>query len=165
MRFIFAHDLFATYKRQPRLPLLIFEKMLAYADLNMLLLSQGVKMADIKKEFSNSGKITCNKNILLSIISLATKEISGVASLSNKFKNPISKLFTKKSFDGVRAEFNNEGQLIVDVYINVFNGYSIPEVSYRVQENIKNNIASMVDMKASKVNVHVVDVEIPKDDN
>lgn len=50
-------------------------------------------MAEIKKDYTNKGKITCNKNILLSIINLATKEISGVASLTNKFKNPIAKLF------------------------------------------------------------------------
>ena len=113
-------------------------------------------MAEIKKDYTNKGKITCNKNILLSIINLATKEISGVASLTNKFKNPIAKLFSKKDFDGVRVNFDQNDGLLIDIYIKVYNGFSIPDIAYRVQENVKNNIASMVDMRASKVNVHVV---------
>ena len=53
--------------------------------------------------------------------------------------------------------------MFVDVYIKVYNGFSIPDIAYRVQENVKNNIASMVDMKASKVNVHIVDVEFKEE--
>ncbi len=120
-------------------------------------------MAELKKDYTNKGKITCNKNILLSIINLATKEISGVASLTNKFKNAFAKLFSKKDFDGVRVSFNQNDELIVDVYIKVYNGFSIPDIAYRVQENVKNNIASMVDMRASKVNVHIVDVEFKEE--
>ena len=120
-------------------------------------------MAEIKKDYTNKGKITCNKNILLSIINLATKEISGVAALTNKFKNPIAKLFSKKGFDGVKVNFDQNGNLFVDVYIKVYNGFSIPDIAYRVQGNVKNNIASMVDMKASKVNVHIVDVEFKEE--
>ncbi len=121
-------------------------------------------MTESKKSFVNSGKITCNKTILLSIINLATKEISGVASLTNKYKNSFARLFSKKGFDGVKVKINQNGLLVVDVYINVYNGYSVPDIAYRVQENIKNNIASMVDMRTAKVNVHVVDVVFPKEE-
>ena len=34
---------------------------------------------------SDNGKVFCNKNIMLSIINLAAKEISGVSSLVAKF--------------------------------------------------------------------------------
>ena len=121
-------------------------------------------MAEIKKELTSSGKITCNRNILLSIINLATKEISGVAGLSNRFKNPFTRMFTKKDFDGVKLKFNPNGLLVIDVYINVYNNCNVPDIAYRVQENIKNNIASMVEMKTAKVNVHIVDVVFQKDE-
>ena len=77
-------------------------------------------MVNIEDNISaNKGKTTCNKRILLSIISLATKEISGVSELV---------------------------------------GTSVPDISFRVQENIKNNLSSMVDLKTGKINVHVVGV-------
>ena len=63
-------------------------------------------MAEIKKDYTNKGKITCNKNILLSIINLATKEISGVASLKKKFKKPNTKHFYKKNFYCVGGKLN-----------------------------------------------------------
>ena len=121
-------------------------------------------MANIKKDYQNQGKITCNKNILLSIINLATKEISGVAGLTKKSSNPFRKIFSKKGFDGVEVQFNINGLLVVDVYINVYNNCNVPDVAYRVQENIKNSIASMVEMKTAKVNVHVIDVVFPKEE-
>ena len=34
-------------------------------------------------------------------------------------------------------------------------GYSVPDVAYRVQENIKNSLNSMVGIKPGKINVHV----------
>ena len=50
------------------------------------------------------------------------------------------------------------GSLTVDVYINAYVGESVPDLAYRVQENIKNNLSSMVDIKTTKVNIHVMDV-------
>ena len=120
-------------------------------------------MADLKKDFTNKGNITCNKNILLSIINLATKEISGIASLSNKFKCAFKRIFSKKDFNGVKINFDTNGNLCVDIYVNVYNGVSIPDIAYKVQENVKNNVASMVDMKVTKVNVYIVDVEFKEE--
>ena len=43
-------------------------------------------MAEIINDLNqDKGKITCDRNILLSIISLATKEISVVSSLEDSF--------------------------------------------------------------------------------
>ena len=35
----------------------------------------------------------------------------------------------------------------------------MPDISFRVQENIKNNISSMIEMKTGKINVHIVGVD------
>lgn len=113
----------------------------------------------MENEIVNKGKLTCNKKILCSIVSLATREISGVSSLKSNFKSKFLNLFSSEKVPGVLIKFNPNGNVIVDVYITVENGCSIPDVAYRVQENIKNNIASMVDMRTSKVNVHIVGVD------
>jgi uncharacterized alkaline shock family protein YloU len=52
----------------------------------------------------------------------------------------------------------------IDVYINVYFGYNVTEVAYRVQENIKNSLSGMIDIKIDKINVHVLGVEFSKDE-
>ena len=52
--------------------------------------------------------------------------------------------------------------LKVDVYIKVYIGYSVPDIAYRVQENIKNSLNSMVGLKPGKINVHVYGVVCDK---
>lgn len=118
---------------------------------------------EMEKEYSNNGKLVCNKNILYSIVSLATKEISGVVSLSKK-TGKFSSIVKNRNFNGIQVRYDINGLLIVDVYINVYNTISAPDLCFKVQENIKNNILSMVDLKTAKVNVHIVDVIIKKEE-
>ena len=107
---------------------------------------------------SNKGKVTCNKNILLSIVNLATKEIAGVASLCDNFGSGIKKIFSTNYTNGVKVAYGKNG-VIVDVYINVYDGYSVPDIAYKVQENIKNGLSSMLDTEIDIINVHVRGVD------
>ncbi len=111
-----------------------------------------------KKLYNQDGKITCDKNILYSIVNLATKEIKGVARLSNSNLPWYKKLFAKSDYEGVKITFEANGTLKIDVYVDVYVGENMPDLAYRIQENIKNNLSSMVEMKASNINVHVMDV-------
>ena len=52
----------------------------------------------------------------------------------------------------------------VDVYVNVYYGYNVSEIAYRVQENIKSSIASMIEIKIDRINVHVMGVDFPKEE-
>lgn len=113
---------------------------------------------EVNKYSNNKGKVNCNKNILLSIISLATKEIAGVSSLCDSFGGGFKKLISTNYTNGVRVNYGNNG-VDIDVYINVLYGYSVPDISYKVQENIKNGISSMLDVKINSINVHVQNVD------
>lgn len=117
-----------------------------------------------KENFHYQGKLTCNRNILYSIISLATNEISGVAGINKKSKFFLLKLFQNKNFNGIKIKYNTNGTIIIDVYIDVYSNINVPDICYKVQENIKNAIQSMVDIKATKINVYIVDVIINKDE-
>ena len=118
----------------------------------------------MKKNFENQGKIICNKNILFSIVSLATKEINGVVGLSKKSTNIVARTLQNEDFTGIKIKYNTNGMIIVDVYIDVYNNISAPDLCFKVQENIKNNILSMADIKTAKVNVHIVEVVVKKDE-
>lgn len=123
-------------------------------------------MSEVKKElnYNNNGNVICDRNILLSIVNLATKEISGVASLVNNFKFYVRSLFSSLDFDGVSIKFNKDGSIIIDIYIKIFYGYSINDVAFKVQENVKNAISGMVDISVNDINVHIVGVEFSKEE-
>ena len=108
---------------------------------------------------TNGGKVSYNKNILLSIINLAAKEISGVASLCHNFGGSwLARKFSSNYCEGVRVSHTHTG-LVVDIYMNMYSSYKVAEVAARVQENVKIGITSMMDINVSAINVHVMNVE------
>ncbi len=113
---------------------------------------------------ATKGNVTFNKNIILSVINLATKEIAGVSSLVANFGSALKRWFSNNYYEGVKLSNIND-KLNVDVYINVYYGYNVSEISYKVQENIKNSLASMVEVDIDKVNVHVLGVDFIKEDS
>lgn len=111
------------------------------------------------------GRVTYKSSIILSVINLATKEIAGVSSLVSKVGSALDRWFKRNYYEGVKVSYNRDGSILVDVYINVYYGFNVSEISYRIQENIKNSIASMIDMKIDKINVHVIGVDFSKQDD
>lgn len=107
---------------------------------------------------SNKGKVSCNRDILLSIVSLATKEITGVSCLCANFGNGLKKLFSNNYTEGVKITEVGDS-ILVDIYINILFGYSVSDVAFRVQENVKNGLSAMVDIKIESINVHVLGVD------
>ena len=115
------------------------------------------------KTMSNKGKVHCNKNILLSIINLAAKEIDGVSKLSESFGSQISRIFSNNYYEGVKIVYNKEA-ITIHVYLHVYYGVKVADVVYRVQENIKNGISSMIDIKINSINVHVLGVDFKEEE-
>lgn len=116
---------------------------------------------NIKKQAK--GNVTYGSNIVLSVINLATKEIAGVSSIVTKFSSVLKRWFSNNYYEGVKITYNKDA-MNVDVYINVCYGYNVTEVAFRVQENIKNSLSGMIDIKINRINVHVLGVEFPKDE-
>lgn len=116
---------------------------------------------NIKKQAK--GNVTYGSDIVLSVINLATKEIAGVSSIVTKFGSALKRWFSNNYYDGVKITYVKNA-MTVDVYINVCFGYNVTEVAFRVQENIKNSLSGMIDIKINKINVHVLGVEILKDE-
>lgn len=114
------------------------------------------------KKQEGSGKITLDRKILSSIINLAAKEINGVESVTNSSR-PWYKKMLNKYDDGVEIKFEKNGALTVDVFINIYVGFSVPDIAYRVQENVRNSLATMVALKPLKINIHVLNVECDKE--
>ena len=90
------------------------------------------------------GKVVYNTGIVRGIVSLAISEVEGAQPLLGK-KSGIS-LYIEK--DGIYA----------DVSVIVKYGYNVPELAYRIQQSIRQNVENMTNYKVAKVDVHVEDV-------
>ena len=108
--------------------------------------------------------VTYKKNVVISIVSLATQEINGIASISRTAVSAIKSALSKNINRGIIVEFENNTTSI-DVFVNVKFGYSVKDVAFRVQENIKSSVESMTEFKVSSVNVHVVGVTFSENDS
>ena len=92
----------------------------------------------------HNGKVVYNAGIVNGIVALAIKEVDGALLVPGK-KSGIS-LYIEK--DGVYA----------DVSVIVKYGYNVPELAYRIQQSIKQNVENMTRYKIAIVNVHIHDV-------
>lgn len=102
-------------------------------------------MANFKfgTEHNQNGKISYNAGIVNGIVALAVGEVEGAMLVSGK-KRGINLYFEK---DGIYA----------DVSVMVRFGYNIPELAYRIQQAIKQNVENMTRYKIANVDVHIQD--------
>ena len=107
-------------------------------------------MATIKSNAEDkSGKVVYNAGIVKGIVALAVNEVKGTLPLTGN-KGGIT-LFLEK--DGVYA----------DVSVVVEYGYNVPELAYRIQQSVKQNVENMTRYKVVKVDVHIEDVVFPEE--
>ncbi len=106
----------------------------------------------------DDGSVSYKRNVVLSIVKLATQEINGIASLDASGLKFSKRVFNKNYHHGVMIDFGEDNDVYVDVYVNVLFGYSVKDVAFRVQENIKSSIESMTNFKVVAINVNVTGV-------
>lgn len=120
------------------------------------------KNAKMKRK--KNADLSYKREVVVQIIELAAKEISGVTSLSSTFGLHLRSLFSRKLKKGVAIVFSEHG-LIIDVYVDMLFGHSVNDVAFRVQENIKRSVESMTEFKVKRVNVHVYGVAFQQDES
>ena len=124
-------------------------------------------MADNRKTFKiksdQVGDVRVADEVGAIIAGLATTEVEGVSSMAGNITNEIvSKLGMKNLSKGILVEVM-ENEVKVDVAINISYGYSIPEVSSKVQDKVKTAIENMTGLNVAVVNVRIVSVDMAGD--
>lgn len=99
-----------------------------------------------------------NKNMLVSIVNLATKEIQGVIDVYHSTRLNFSSFFSRNIGKGVKIKYTNLG-ILIDIYVIVSTDCQVNDVVYRIQQNVKNSIASLVPIKIKAINVHIMDAD------
>lgn len=121
-------------------------------------------MAESRKTFNiksdQSGEVKIADEVVAIIAGLATTEVEGVGSMAGNITNEIvSRLGMKNLSKGIMVEVMDD-EVKVDVAINIDYGYSIPEVSAKVQDRIKSTIENMTGLNVAVVNVRIASVDM-----
>lgn len=106
------------------------------------------------------GTVQIADDVVAIIAGLAATEVEGVASMAgNITKEIISKFGMKNLSKGVKVKLA-EGEVSVEVALNVAYGYNVPDVSVKVQEKVKSAIENMTGLNVAEVNVKIAGVTL-----
>lgn len=119
-------------------------------------------MTDNRSLPSELGMIRIADEVVSIVSGLAATEVDGVASMSGGIAGGIAEALGRKNLSkGVKVEVGEE-EAAIDLFMIVRYGSRIPDVAWRVQENVKKAVEEMTGLKVVKVNVHVQGVSFPQ---
>lgn len=108
----------------------------------------------------NLGEIKIADEVVAIIAGLAAMEVEGVASMAgNATREIISKLGVKSLSKGVGVDVL-EGIVTVSLNLILKYGYSIMDISGKVQEKVKAAIENMTGLTVADVNIRIAGVEM-----
>ena len=122
-------------------------------------------MTDVNenKDIMEYGQIKIADEVVGIIAGLAATEVSGVAGMSGGLAGGIAEMLGRKNLSkGVRVEVG-ERETAIDLYIIVEYGAKIPDVSWQIQESVKNAVETMTGLNVVEVNINVQGVNIEKE--
>ncbi len=110
------------------------------------------------------GNIKISVDVVSTIAGIAASEVEGVAGMYGTFAGGIAEMLgaKKNPSKGVKVDMG-EGTAAIDLYIVVDYGVRIPELSWEIQESVKNNVETMTGLDVLKVNIHIEGVSFEKE--
>lgn len=121
------------------------------------------KKTDDGVENIEIGNLNISNDVLSTIANIAALEITGVTAMSSGLADGIVEKFGKKPLGkGIKVD-TKEDETIIDIFLVVNYGVSIPDVAEEVQENVKRSIEAMTGLKVTQVNIHVQGVQLKKE--
>ncbi len=115
---------------------------------------------EIFQDSGIAGEVKIADDVVAVIAALAAQEVEGVGSMAGGIgKNIMAYVGVKKGEKGVRVEVA-DGIVKAEISITVKYGCSIPRVSRKVQEKVKNAIENMTGLSVSDVNIRVAGIDM-----
>ncbi len=110
-----------------------------------------------------SGNLRISEEVVAVIAGIATTNVEGVAGMSGGIAGGIAQLLGKNSFaKGVKVSVH-EKEAVIDIFVIVNFGVRIPEVAFKIQENVKKSVENMTGLQVKEANVHVQGVIAEKE--
>ena len=120
-------------------------------------------MADKKNvytiyEENGGGTVQISDEVFAVVAALAATEVEGVASTRDGLSGSnITKSGMKALSKSVKVSVADK-KLTIQLVLNIKYGYSIPEVTKKVQEKVKDTLENMMGLKVESVHVSIADV-------
>lgn len=102
------------------------------------------------------GNLNISQEAITDLVSLAVKEIEGVA-LVQDVPNQILNFLTKGGKQMV--SFDNSDSLSLNLNVTVLNGYKISELGFKIQEKVKEALETMLEIQVSDINLKIVGIK------
>lgn len=114
-------------------------------------------------ENTGLGKVEIAPEVIEVIAGISASEVDGLSSMRGNFATGVVERFGKKSHSkGVKVELTDDG-IVIDLYVVMQFGFSIPEVAQKLQTNIRQTMKNMTALEISEINVHVVGIQMEKE--
>ena len=101
------------------------------------------------------GSVKVADEVISIVAGLAAVEVPGVARMSGGVMGGINDMLGKQNFSkGIKVTPNGKN-VVIDVYVYIKYGYSIPDVAIALQEKIKEAVENMTGYEVTSVNIMV----------
>jgi len=105
------------------------------------------------------GLIRIHNNAIAQTASIASLEIEGVKSVGKDLRSNIMEFLGKKGYTAIKVEINKNEEVKVEIPLIIKYGFNIPEVSSKVQENVRQALEKMTSLSIKEVDINVQGIE------
>lgn len=111
------------------------------------------------------GKVEIAPEVIEVITGIAATEVDGLFAMRGNFATGVVERFGKKAHSkGVKVELTETG-ILIDLYVVLNFGVSIPQVAEKLQTNIRQTLKNMTALEIDEINIHVVGIQMDGKDN
>jgi uncharacterized alkaline shock family protein YloU len=108
------------------------------------------------------GAIRVHNSVIAAIARLAALKVPGVVEMSGSFAEGLASMVGKASFDrGIKVDMEDQ-KVNLDLHIVIAFGVRIPQVAWRIQNDVRKAIEDMTGKKVGQINVIVQGVKLPE---
>ncbi|WBX79179.1 Asp23/Gls24 family envelope stress response protein [Virgibacillus salarius] len=111
------------------------------------------------------GKVEIAPEVIEVIAGIAATEVDGLYAMRGNFASGVAERFGKKAHSkGVKVELTDNG-ILIDLFVILNFGVSIPMVAQMLQTNIRQTLKNMTALEIDEINVHVVGIQMEGTDD
>ena len=108
------------------------------------------------------GKITISDDLIASIAGYAAVENYGIVGMNSKRAgDSIVELFGGDSVKrGVKVTMVAPDTVVIDLYVTLEYGVSLPAVAEKTRSNVKYRVETMTGLSVQSINIHVENIRV-----
>ena len=110
---------------------------------------------------NQNGVVQISEDVICIMAGIAATEVEGIASMKGDISaTQISRSDMKNHSKCVKVVVTENKTISLYLLLNIKYGYSLPEVTKKVQEKVKDTIENMTGLKVESVNISISEVQM-----